>query len=301
MTAPRASVVVPARGDSSHLRAALASIPPGAPVEILVAVAPGTSPWPVEDPRARFVRAEASGPAPQRNAGILASTASIVAFLDDDDLWLPGHLDGAIAALEADPSLALVATSARIFRDPRADGGSPVPDPGTLPAFDAVAVDRDLSVDELLEVNAVLTPAVIARRGALVAAGLFDPRLPAMEDWDLWLRVAAAGRVRRLAVPSVVVRKRAASASGDREAMARCALAILDRVERSEPVDPGRARVIARRRAGLWHDLAYARLGAGDGRGARAALREAIARDPARAKNYLYWIASLVPGLAPRG
>lgn len=302
MTSRRASVVLPARGESEHLRAALASIGAGiADLEILIALGPGARPWAAGDPRVRFVVAEAPGPAPQRNAGIRAASSPFVAFLDDDDLWLPGHLERTVGILDADPSIALVAANARIFRDPRADGSSPIPDPESLPTFDASGSDRDVSFLEILRANPVLTPAAVARRATLLAAGSFEPSLAAMEDWDLWLRLALSGRVRRLAVPSVVVRKRPASASGDLAAMAACALAVLDRVESSAAGDPERARVLARRRAGLWHDLAYARLASGDSRGARAALREAIARDPARAKNYVYWLASIVRGLAPRG
>jgi hypothetical protein len=154
-----------------------------------------------------------------------------------------------------------------------------------------------VTFQELLAANAVLTPGVVARREALIAAGLFDPSFPTMEDWDLWLRVAAAGRIRLLAEPSVVVRKRAASASRDLAAMASCALAVLDRVEATGPPEAEVARVLAMRRAGLWHDLAHARIVAGDLRGARAALREAIRRDPLRAKNYVYWLMSLSGGL----
>src|SRR5690242_20704176 len=51
-----------------------------------------------------YVRLERNqGVAGARNAGLLASTSEYVAFLDDDDLRLPGSLDHQLALLEAAP------------------------------------------------------------------------------------------------------------------------------------------------------------------------------------------------------
>lgn len=49
----------------------------------------------------RYVRQENQGPAAARNTGILESTGELIAFLDLDDLWDPGHLRRMAEALHS--------------------------------------------------------------------------------------------------------------------------------------------------------------------------------------------------------
>src|ERR1700720_1402043 len=52
----------------------------------------------------KYIRLERNqGVAGARNVGILASSAEFVAFLDDDDLRLPGSLDWQVAPLAGPP------------------------------------------------------------------------------------------------------------------------------------------------------------------------------------------------------
>ncbi len=46
-----------------------------------------------------------------RNTGILAATGELVAFCDDDDMWLPGKLSTQVAALAANPEAEFVTTA----------------------------------------------------------------------------------------------------------------------------------------------------------------------------------------------
>ena len=50
-------------------------------------------------PFLRYLRQENRGPSAARNAGIAASSGELIAFLDLDDLWEPGHLHRTVAAL----------------------------------------------------------------------------------------------------------------------------------------------------------------------------------------------------------
>ncbi|MGH7924672.1 MAG: glycosyltransferase family 2 protein, partial [Candidatus Binatus sp.] len=52
------------------------------------------------------------GPAAARNAGVRASNAEYVAFLDADDIWLPNKLEKTVAALDGDSGAAMVYTNA---------------------------------------------------------------------------------------------------------------------------------------------------------------------------------------------
>ena len=60
-------------------------------------------------PAVRYIRFSTNlGPAAARNAGIRASTGKYVAFLDDDDIWLPHRLRSQVPMLEANPSVGVV-------------------------------------------------------------------------------------------------------------------------------------------------------------------------------------------------
>jgi len=55
------------------------------------------------DPRLKLIRQENRGTAGARNAGLLASAGSYIAFIDSDDEWLPHHLELCVGFLEAFP------------------------------------------------------------------------------------------------------------------------------------------------------------------------------------------------------
>jgi glycosyltransferase involved in cell wall biosynthesis len=58
----------------------------------------------------KYIRLDRNqGVAGARNVGILTSTGNYVAFLDDDDLRLPGSLDLQAAAMEESPEAGFVA------------------------------------------------------------------------------------------------------------------------------------------------------------------------------------------------
>jgi hypothetical protein len=54
------------------------------------------------------------------------------------------------------------------------------------------------SYRELLQGNGICTSTVMTRRTTAERAGLFDPALRHGEDWDLWIRIAALGRLVKL-------------------------------------------------------------------------------------------------------
>jgi glycosyltransferase involved in cell wall biosynthesis len=302
------SVIVPTRGDSPRLRSALTSaLGQSSTAEVVIGHdRRGTEP-PLVAARfgsalVRVAEADGKGPAAARNAGLATARGRVIAFLDDDDLWLPGHLDAAIECLSRQPEASLVSSDAFFFEDvaPTARGE-------TLPRFRPQRGSGPLTLRDLLLANEVLTPTVVLDRARLPFEPRFDERLRVMEDYDLWLRVAAERTIWFDARPLTLVRRRARSASRDLRRMAEDGLEVLGRA-----LEPAAARrwlteVEQRRRLGrLWHDLAYACLVEDDPAGARRALRESCARLPLYPKNYIYWLSSALPkplrsGLFARG
>jgi glycosyltransferase involved in cell wall biosynthesis len=300
---PEFSVIVPTRGDSAHLRAALGSaLAAGDDLEVLLvhdrrpgepdlALASG------DDPRVRCIVSEETGPAAARNAGLSNARGRLVALLDDDDLWLPHHLERARRLLERDPGALLVACDAYLFVDPTDDGsGHPPDDLSALPRFAPDRPDGLLTLRDLLLANPILTPTVVLVRDRMAADARFRGDLRVMEDYDLWLRLARRHRLLFDARPGVVVRRRASSASRDRRAMAEDSIRVLER-EWAVGIPPATlTRGEVRHRMGrLWHDLAYACLLDGDPPASRRAARRAMAHLPLLLKNYMYLLASLLP------
>lgn len=120
-----------------------------------------------------------------RNAGMMAASGELIAFLDSDDEWLPTKLEKQVALIESNPSLSFVACAANIIS---ASGQ----DLGDLYRGHPV-VAGDTAWKALLACNFIATPSVLARRRDVIALGGFDEKLKIGEDQDLWIRLALAG------------------------------------------------------------------------------------------------------------
>jgi glycosyltransferase involved in cell wall biosynthesis len=265
----------------------------------------GEPPLPVDlspDNRIDVVEAREPGPAGARNAGMESADGRFVALLDDDDLWLREHLPRAGALLDSHADATLVATNAYLFYDDSAEGRAAFPEsPSGLPRFNADHGAGDIVVGELLAANRILTPTVVMARHRLSSDDRFDTGLRVMEDYDLWLRMAARHRLVYDPEPTVIVRRRPASASTDLRAMAEDAIRVLESArERGLPADPALEALLRQRLGNLWHDLAYACLVEDDVGAARAALRESRARLPRNLKNYIYLLAGSLPAAVRR-
>jgi hypothetical protein len=153
----------------------------------------------------KYVRLDRNqGVAGARNVGLLESTGEFVAFLDDDDLRLPGSLDHQLSLLEAVPNAGFVA------------GGVLLADQNCVPTGE-VAVPRAESGDlfwKVLELNLHLLPAsVVVRKECFFEVGIFNRYLAGIDDWDMWTRIA---EVRPVLVDqqAVCIYRRATPASG---------------------------------------------------------------------------------------
>jgi hypothetical protein len=129
----------------------------------------------------RYLHQPQGGAGRARNAGLRATSAPLVAFLDADDAWLPHRVAAGVAHLERHPAAALVAAHAfacdEAMRPTSIVHALRAPACGT--AFDA-----------LLRHNVVLNPSsVLLRRSALEAVGGFS-QIPVGQDWDTWLEIA---------------------------------------------------------------------------------------------------------------
>jgi glycosyltransferase involved in cell wall biosynthesis len=179
MTSSDVTVVIPTLGRSRFLGEAVESALAEEPAEVLV-VSDGAGNLAV--PGARVVPVEHAGRSAARNRGVAEARTELVAFLDDDDLVVPGRLSRQAGALGQAPL-----TFGRVIvvdgeRRPRADWNSLLER-----RFPSGPVGP---VEVLSRQTPIYTSATLVRRKAFLEAGGYDPSLDAYEDLDLYLRVA---------------------------------------------------------------------------------------------------------------
>jgi GT2 family glycosyltransferase len=117
-----------------------------------------------------------------RNTALQQARGAYIAFLDHDDCWLPEHLAVSLALLTQSGADLSFSGSERFGNAAR--GASPA----------TLDLEGDWRAD-LFERNPLVLSSVVVRRAALERVGFFDPapEVQHAEDYDLWLRLAAAG------------------------------------------------------------------------------------------------------------
>lgn len=138
-----------------------------------------------EFPAARLIRQENAGVSAARNAGVNAAQGEYVAFLDQDDYWLPNKIERQMKAIAQDPKIGLVHSEVTHFDEVRQMA---------VERFNQVRSDLLVGscYDRLLLGNAIFNCSVLVRRDVVVQAGLFDGDIcgNTVQDYDLWLRCA---------------------------------------------------------------------------------------------------------------
>lgn len=143
----------------------------------------------------RVLRQANRGVSAARNAGVAAARGEWVAFLDSDDLWLPGKLSAQVAYFAAHPQMSICQTEELWVRK-----GVRV-NPGRRHRKRAGMI-----FEPSLELCLVSPSAVMLRRSLLEQVGPFDETLPACEDYDLWLRISSRHPVGLIDTPLIVKR-----------------------------------------------------------------------------------------------
>lgn len=190
---PTVSVVIPTHNSENSIRRCLDSIARQSYTNLEVIVVDDAS----RDSTVETVKAYSdidvnliaqtvnTGPAAARNAGIDAASGDYIAFMDSDDEWLPQKLERQVAALEANPRMAIVGCRA-CWLD--AEGNVMSRFPETPPIVGAEGW-KGLLMDSWLHTSAAVV------RASLVGGQRFNPDLLVGEDRDFWIRMARQGEV----------------------------------------------------------------------------------------------------------
>jgi glycosyltransferase involved in cell wall biosynthesis len=132
------------------------------------------------DARLKYIRHEMNeGEGKSRNTGINNANGEFIAFLDDDDEWLPEKLKLQVDMLDNDPTIGAVYTGC-ICIDKRS---------GNVDSLKIPSKRGDI-FQELLKENFVIVSSILLRRTCFEAIGLFDELVPFGLDYDMWIRIS---------------------------------------------------------------------------------------------------------------
>jgi len=141
------------------------------------------------------LRQSNQGVSAARNQGIAAAGGRLVAFLDSDDLWLPGKLGRQVDFFNSNPAAVINQTEEIWIRN-----GVRVNPKTRHHKFSGMIFEQSLAL-------CLVSPsAVMIKRSLFDEVGLFDEDLPACEDYDLWLRISWRYPVHLIETPLIVKR-----------------------------------------------------------------------------------------------
>lgn len=313
MSSPVVSVIIPCYNAERYIGATIASVlaQDQAGLEIIV-VDDGSSDGSVdllrrEFPQVRLEQQANAGVAAARNRGIALARGKWVAFVDADDIWLPGKLAAQFDGMAKVPGCRMSYTAWKVWTS-----ADPLPTPSLLAALENEAADlaqwqgaSGWIYPELLADCVVWTSTVLAERALFDEVGVFDTSLRVGEDYDLWLRLSRVTPIHRVAQPYALYRQHPAS------------------ITASMPTDNYRAKVIGRALASWgmhspdgraadkasirrllstsWSDYASAHLRAGSLAQARRGGWAALRADPGHVPGWKVLVKAFLKSMAPRG
>jgi hypothetical protein len=121
------------------------------------------------------------------NRAVERARGRLIAFLHQDDLWLPGRLETVRRVVAAQPDRSMwVGPSWFIDSAGRRVGTWNLPF-----SLAAGSLNAQVFLERLLVQNFIAMPAPVFRRSAFERAGGMDDSLWFTADWDLWLKLGA--------------------------------------------------------------------------------------------------------------
>lgn len=297
--APSLSVVIPCynaeRWIDATLKSVLAQAWPG-DLDVLV-VDDGSSDGSAQrvqawGGRVRLVQQANAGVAAARNRGIEQARGEWVAFVDADDIWLPGKLQAQWSALQARPEAGLACSAWHVWVNSE-------PEPAPALVTELLASPDDDSrwrgpsgwiYPELLLSCEVWTSTVMVRRSLLRELEGFDADLRIGEDYDLWLRASQRTPIVRVNRPLALYRMHPNSLTKGAPAMNYQAQ-VIDRAlarwgYQSTDGRQADSQAVQRGLALSWRDYAGAHLRAGHHAQAWAGSRAAVRHQPWALSNW---------------
>ncbi len=224
-----------------------------------------------------------------RNACLREARGEYLAFLDQDDWWLPTKVARQVAVVRADERIGLVHTEVAYYYEATGALGPPQ-NPRARPGEMVGAC-----YEALLLGNPICNSSVLLRSDTIGRVGGCDVAIRGntVQDYDLWLRIAQGGfHFGFVGTPETVFRLHAGQGHRDRRAMLQEEAKVL---LRHRPREQWRASQAGRNRlTNLYDAMAVAHLDAGDAPQARRCFAEALAVRPS-VRQAVRYAASRLP------
>ena len=180
---PKVSVIIPTHNRAEFLRSAITSVLNQTFQNFEIVIIDDASKDHTQEVIAHFndTRIKAiynqvsKGDAGARNVGIMNSNCGYIAFLDDDDEWLPEKLKIQTCFLDDSPPEVGGICTARFTINEVSGRTLYISSPGS---------------NDLSKGNFITTSSVLLRRECFEQCGLFDENMPTSSDCDMWIRIS---------------------------------------------------------------------------------------------------------------
>jgi len=153
--------------------------------------------------RIHYIFQENKGRAESRNTGIKNTKGEYIAFLDDDDIWLPNKLEKQVAFLDSHPEIGLVHTFVELIDE---QGLLLQKETEKCFKFYRKAMKLGYAYEGMSQLCIMFLSTVVVRKDCFEKVGFFDLSIPAFEDWDFYLRFALEYRIGTISEPLVKFR-----------------------------------------------------------------------------------------------
>jgi glycosyltransferase involved in cell wall biosynthesis len=209
---PRVSVIIPAYHHAAFIGEAIDSVLAQTYRDFEIIVVNDGSPDEteevllpyIESGKIRYFRQENQGAAAARNRGVKMAEGEFIAFLDDDDQWMPDKLEWQLSCFD-EADVVMVGGMNDSERHLCSKG-----------ECDSCRFDV-LTAEDFFRRNPIGSPGqTLIRRSAFDAVGGFDHTIWGADDLDLWIRLSQLGEIRKYRRLALHYRYHAGNASLDR-------------------------------------------------------------------------------------
>ena len=273
--------------------------------------------------RIHYLYQSQGGPGRARNRGIEAAQGEYIAFIDDDDIWLPFKLELQIELLTKHPELALICTNFKVF-DSKSECDSFIKKYFGLFKRTGLDFDNIFQNKELLPLGKTLAPvssssyfywgqvfstifqgsfifqsSIIARKKIFLEMGGYDEALSDNEDYKICLKISQKYSIGYVDVDTLRVKLAENTRSNDssrRTIFWENNLSIVESaLNCSENLQRLTKEIIRSRLSLMYYKIGLYALGDGENAKSRLYLYKLIRITPWKLNPYILWLITFFP------